>query len=258
MIGFCTQYREADAEGVSALAADEVRLWCVPLDADVSTIARLASVLDAEETARAGRFRFPEHRNDFVVARGLLRHLLGHFLSATPSQVAFSYGVHGKPELTSNSALRFNISHSGRLVLYAFALNRELGVDIEHHREMSDLDDIARRFFSAAEVEDLLALPPSDRSLAFFRCWTRKESFIKAIGDGLYLPLDSFRVSLRPQEPAAILAVRLGEKEKWFLADVTPCEDYSAALMVQGGPVKITAYWARSADELVGLLAGLS
>ena len=118
-------YRDAQPEGLTALVPGEVRLWCVALDASPPALERLASVLDANETIRAGRFRFDKHRAEFITARGLLRHLLGRFSGVSPAEVTFSYGPHGKPELSSNRTLRFNLSHSGSLVLYAFAFNRE-------------------------------------------------------------------------------------------------------------------------------------
>ena len=119
---------------------------------------------------------------------------------------------------------------------------------------MNDLDDLARRFFAASEVDDLLSLPPQERPDAFFRCWTRKESFVKAVGDGLYLPLDSFRVSLRAGEPAAILEAPSGKAERWNLRDVTPLEGYSAALTARGEPETLTAFRSAGASRLLGLV----
>ncbi len=247
-------YREACDEGFSELATGETRLWCVGLEATLKALERLEAVLDPEEILRANRFRFAEHRRAFVIARGLLRCLLAQFSGTAAHQVRFSYGPRGKPAFQSDRGLRFNVSHSGDLVLYAFALDRELGVDIEKHRNMSDLIGVAERFFAPAEVSNLLSLPPAERPAAFFRCWTRKESFVKAMGDGLYLPLDSFQVSLQPDEPAAIVQVSGCQESRWRLADVTPAEGYSAALVTEGVPSVLTGFRSQDATQLLALL----
>jgi len=250
-------YREAHPDGLMELADGEVRLWCVTLNAPEESLAKLASVLDEAETERAARFRFPRHREEFVAARGLLRHLLARFSGDAPGGVRFSYGPHGKPELPPHESLRFNLSHSGNMALYAFARNCEVGVDIERQREMGDLEGVAKRFFAEQEFNDLMALRPDERSAAFFRCWTRKESFVKAVGDGLYLPLDSFRVSLRAGAPAAILAAPPGKTEGWQMTDVTPLEGYAAALVTNGHSKTISAFRSAGPSELLALLTEL-
>jgi 4'-phosphopantetheinyl transferase len=254
MTGPLLSYREAHDDGLSRLANREARLWCVGLEATAAAFDRLQAVLDPEEILRANRFRFAEHRRAFVIARGVLRCLLARYSGTPRRDVRFSYGLRGKPALRNDRALRFNVSHSGHLVLYGFALDRELGVDIEQHRDMSDLVDVAKRFFAPAEVSTLLSLPPNERSAAFFRCWTRKESFVKAVGDGLSIPLDSFQVSLRPDEPAAIVDVAGRKEANWCLTDVTPVERYSAALVTEGMPSIVTGFRCRDATELLRLL----
>src|SRR5262249_7235080 len=161
----------------------------VRLRAPDSVTARYAELLAADESSRAGRFAFDHLRHSFTLARGAMRILLGHCLNAPPESIVFAYGAKGKPSLAAPSRVRFNTSHSGDLALFAATLDCELGVDIEHARAMPDLEEIATRFFSAEEKSDLLALPPDQREAAFFRCWTRKEAYIKAIGDGLAVPL---------------------------------------------------------------------
>jgi 4'-phosphopantetheinyl transferase len=237
------------------LSLGEVRLWCVGLRSNPNALARLSSVLETDEADRANRFRFPEHRDHFLTARGLLRFLLGDALGVAPNKLRFLYGARGKPRLAFETPLRFNLSHSGSLVLYAFALDRELGVDVEQHREMTDLERVARRFFAVKEVADLLSLAAEERSTAFFRCWTRKESFVKAVGDGLYIPLDSFCVSLLANEPAAIENGPAGTTEQWILTDVTPQDGYAAALTTEGKPARLTAFRSTDASGLLELLS---
>lgn len=228
-----------------------MHVWCLRLCAAPSTLENLRVALNDEERDRADRFRFPLHRDQFVIARGALRHLLARFLGIAAGDVKFQYAPKGKPECQSDRALRFNLSHSGDMAIYAFVRNREVGIDIEQHREMKDLEAIAKRFFAAGEIEHLMSLAPADRSDAFFRCWTRKEAFIKAIGDGLSLPLDSFRVSLLPGQPVSILDTPAEQREKWQLIDVTPCTGYSAALAIETGPLVLKVFNAKNIDDLL-------
>lgn len=227
-----------------------MRVWCLRLSAGSSTVERFRLVLNDEERNRADRFRFPQHRDQFVLARGALRHLLGGLLSTAPGDVELQYAPKGKPQCKTDPTLRFNLSHSGEMAMYAFARNREVGIDVEQHREMRDLEAVAKRFFASGEVEDLMSLPSAGRLEAFFRCWTRKEAFIKAIGDGLSLPLHSFRVSVLPEQPVLILDAPPAQHQLWQLADVTPCGGYSAALVTEQGPLAINQFPAITAEQL--------
>jgi 4'-phosphopantetheinyl transferase len=218
---------------------DDIHVWHAGLDRDEKVLGQLESTLSLEEKARADRFHFVNDRNRFVVARGLLRELLGGYLHQTPSSLEFSYGLHGKPFLSGKNAsigLCFNLSHSSGVVVYAIARQRNLGIDVEHIKPESAGEDIARRYFSAREVKDLQTLPPEARTDGFFHCWTRKEAYLKATGMGLQIPLDSFAVSLLPGEPARFLA---GVKPRWQLAAFHPAEGYMAAVVYDGAPSSI-------------------
>jgi 4'-phosphopantetheinyl transferase len=183
----------------------------------------------------------------FIVARAVLRMILGRYLQIEPKQVQFSYGYHGKPELAErlgDTELRFNLAHSHELALYAFTRGREIGVDIEYLRFIPDAEQIAASFFSAGEIAALQALPANQRQMAFFACWTSKEAYVKAVGKGLALPLDQFEVSLAPGEPAGLLNVKgaPGEAPRWSLNTWTPAPGYVAALAVKGRNWQPT-YW---------------
>ncbi len=152
-----------------------------------------------------------------------------------PDAIELSYGARGKPALAPHSAaadLRFNLAHCDEVAVYAFSYGREVGVDVEAVRLLEDADDMAARFFSAREKTAYLALDPRDRPLGFFNCWTRKEAFIKALGDGLYYPLDRFDVSLAPGEPARLLRVEgtPGDRCGWFLDGFAPAPGHVAAI----------------------------
>ena len=199
-----------------------------------------------DEKTRAERFHFEEDRKRFIVRRGILRTILGGYLGVDPDQVQFAYGKNEKPELAdsfANGEIRFNLSHSGEVALYAFTRDREIGVDIEHIREISDMEQVSNRFFSLRENEVLHILSESKKREAFFNCWTRKEAYIKAIGDGLSCPLDSFDVSLVPGEPARLQRIE-GDSEaalRWSIQDLETENGFTAAFAVKG-PIERVQY----------------
>jgi 4'-phosphopantetheinyl transferase len=218
---------------------DEIHVWHAALDRGEENLGQLEATLSPEEKARADRFHFANDRNRFVVARGLLRELLGRYLHQVPAGLEFSYGQHGKPALSgenASSGLSFNLSHSSALVVYAFSKKRNLGIDVEHVQRENAGEGIATRYFSAREVNDLRTLPPDARVEGFFHCWTRKEAYLKATGMGLQIPLDSFAVSLLPGQPVQFLG---GVQPCWHLAAYHPAEGYVAAVVYDGAPSSI-------------------
>ena len=225
--------------------AGDIHVWHATLDREESALAQLADVLSPDEKARADRFRFAKDRNHFTVARGMLRELLGAYLQQAPAGLEFSYGQHGKPALAGQNAstgLCFNLSHSFGMAVFAFARGRNLGIDVERVEPESTGEDIARRFFSLREVSDLRSLPPAARPEAFFRCWTRKEAYIKALGTGLHTPLDGFSVSLLPGQPAQFLG---GVDPCWHMSAFNPAEGYAAAVVYDGAPCSVNFMGSR-------------
>ena len=198
---------------------------------------RMTQLLSRQEIDRAGRFHFPHHRKHFIAARSVLRFLLSRLSGIDPHRIKFAYTQHEKPYLPE-SRLNFNISHTDNLALMAFSLDRRVGVDIEHIRSTIDETQIARRFFARSEFEEYLAVPQARRMQAFYNAWTRKEAYIKAIGDGLTFPLHDFRVSLKPEEPAQLIAVRSDPEEaaRWKLVAVDPGSGMTGALMADQLP----------------------
>jgi 4'-phosphopantetheinyl transferase len=198
----------------------------------------LAEVLSQDERARAERYHFEADRKRSIIGRGLSRLLLGHCLGESPGHLQFSYNPFGKPALAPGHVrpLQFNISHSGEWVLIALAVNRPLGVDVERKREEMATEAIAERFFSPAECSALAALPPALRCAAFFSCWTRKEAYLKARGDGLSLPLDQFDVAFVPGASPRLIATRHDptEAQRWTLSELQVGCNYAAALAVEG------------------------
>jgi len=230
--------------GPLVLPEDEVQLWRVDLETVRANESRWQKLLSADESARASRFHFPRDRQSFVASRAVLRIILAGYLSAEPNELSFSYSNKEKPSLGpahAGSNVMFNVTHSGEIALLAFTRWREIGVDVEQVRRDFDVEGIARRFFSTHEQEQLAALPVEERVDSFFRCWTRKEAYIKATGDGLSLPLSQFDVSLRMEETNALLATRPdgSEASRWLLREVSAGPGYIAAICVRGQDWKL-------------------
>lgn len=220
------------------LSEGDVQLWLADQDQPPKLVESLRRTLSVDEIERASRFRFERDRLHFTVARGILRQMLGTLLEIDASRVRFRYSEYGKPSLSGefdSSRLKFNISHSRGRLLMAFAIGREIGVDIEHIRPDLASYEIAERFFSASEVQRLRSLPSAFHTEAFFNCWTRKEAYIKAIGEGLSCPLDKFDVTLAPEEPARLLATRVQglSADLWVMGTVDAGECYKAAMVAE-------------------------
>jgi 4'-phosphopantetheinyl transferase len=226
-----------------SLATGDVHVWRVELNQPEPLLEKFRETLEEQELDRASRFHFEKHRRHFTAGRGVLRQLLSQYLGTKPEQLRLSYGAYGKPALNGehkDSRLRFNMSHSHEVALFAFAEDRELGVDVEHIRTDFASEEVARRFFSRREVETFNALPQHDQVAAFFKCWTRKEAFIKVIGKGLSQPLDKFDVTLGL--PAALLWVSGDDASRWSLYDLEVGGDYAGALAVEGQVSRIRCW----------------
>jgi 4'-phosphopantetheinyl transferase len=214
---------------------NEVQVWAVWLTASETVLTHYWNDLSADERTRAGRFRFEELRQRYILSRGALRALLGYYTRCKRKDLVLSYGPKGKPFLPACARLQFNTSHSANLALYAFAPGTELGVDIEQIRPFDGLESIASRFFCVREISDLLSLSPESRVPAFFRCWTRKEAYIKAAGDGLSLSLDAFQVTLLSQDQPLLASTQSTWNNcAWVLHHLDPAPGYVGALAHEG------------------------
>ncbi len=222
--------------GIPLPGGGEVHLWSVDLAPGDVAVKELQPLLDPEERRRAERFRFDRHRRRFIVRRARLRQLVAGYQGGEPAAVRFAYGERGKPSLAGGGELAFNLSDSKDLALYAFARGLELGVDVEVPKPMSDALAISERFFADAEREVLRQVAERRRVEAFFHCWTRKEAYIKAIGEGLAEPLDNFCVTFDPPEPARFLHVggSAGEAAAWTLHHLVPAPGAVGALAYRG------------------------
>jgi 4'-phosphopantetheinyl transferase len=232
-------WRSAPADQV--LDAGDVHVWRLRLVPPQP----LDHTLDADERDRAARFYFERDRVVFTSVRGVLRTLAGRYLGWPAADIAFGYGARGKPYLArpAGDSLRFNVSHSGAYALLAFARGREVGVDVEQRRALPDLRSLAETSFSSREYAAWCALAPDVQPEAFFTCWTRKEAFIKATGEGIS-QLGDFDVSLGPGEPPRILRIAglQLDQPRWSIHDLPAIAEHAAALVTEGRPEHIRCW----------------
>jgi 4'-phosphopantetheinyl transferase len=221
------------------LGRGEIHIWRASLELPAPDLQHLRDTLTPDEISRAGRFHFRRDHDHFIAGRGSLRAILSRYLAVGPAEIRFGYGPYGKPELVGaicQQPFLFNLSHSHDLALFAIAAGRRVGVDVEYARSDVEFAAVAERFFSPAEQTVIRALTGRQQQAAFYNCWTRKEAFLKARGDGITYPLDQFDVSLAPGEPAALLRTHADPQEaaRWSLQALAPGSGYVAAVAAEG------------------------
>ncbi|WP_298500408.1 4'-phosphopantetheinyl transferase superfamily protein [uncultured Algibacter sp.] len=213
-----------------------VHLWVLNLNNSNKKITFLNNYLSENETLKASKFKFNKDKNCSIITRGALRLLSGKYLNLNPKNIKFKYGKYGKPDFDFETNLKFNVSHSGNMAVIGFVLNDDIGIDVEKIKTDFDVFDIVSNYFSSLEIESLKELPAIEQVKGFYRCWTRKESFIKAKAKGLSFPLDSFSVSLDSDEKVELLETKWDKNEKdlWKLFPFSPEEGYLGAVSVKG------------------------
>jgi|SRR5271165_1520084 len=214
-------------------APGEVDLWRIELDCAATSLAALRAALSQEELERAARFRSRELSDRWTVARGALRCILAMYSQSEPSSLVLKPGPKGKPELVGHERVSFNLSHTGGLALLAIAGSGRIGVDAEILRPGIEVAELSRRFLAPAEADEILGLPNDAQLAAFFACWTRKEALVKALGGGLSVPLDRFRVTVQADQPPRLISADWEESTQWTLVDVSEA-GIAAALAVEG------------------------
>lgn len=216
------------------LLTTEVHVWVANLRVIEADLDIFFQTLSPVECQRAKRFRFEHDRNDFVVARGILRSLLSTYLECDPAEVQFTYSDRGKPELANNqSGIQFNVSHSNGMALYVIGRDRLVGVDLESYRPIADLEQLAKRFFSQTEYEVLTSLDASRKPDAFFHLWTCKEAYLKATGEGL-IKLSTAELCFDTAQPFQIVGLQAQASREWSLVQFQPFSNFVAAVAVQG------------------------
>lgn len=227
-----------------------IDIWCWDLDRSPTELSALRPLLSEDENVRAARFVFDRDRHRFIVGRAVLRRILGRYLAKDPAGLQFSYNGFGKPWLTGDRAwsLHFNLSHAGGVAALAVSHLHEIGIDIEERKPLKE--DIARRFFSTAEYSELRELSGRNYVEAFYRCWTRKEAFVKAYGEGLSLDLASFDVTLLKGEAPRLLRLA-GDAEapsQWRMANVSAGPNLAGAVAACTGGAEISLRYRRLRD----------
>lgn len=223
---------------VFCLSSEQVHIWSFQHQKEVANKQLFFSWLSADETKKASQYASPELQERFGLSRGFLRALLSCYLRTEPKELQFSYGHFGKPQIVQPEGVpkcTFSLTHSGALTLCAVTLEREIGLDVEQMRFVPDMTEIAENFFSAQESAALRALPPAQQQQSFFRCWTAKEAFAKATGEGLSRAMSSFVVSFSPPESLSIVSIEGSSKRagEWRLCELQPAEGFQGTLAIK-------------------------
>ena len=223
----------------AGLAIDQVNVWHIRVNDQIARVSELREFLSEDEVTAARRFRFECDQQRYVVVRGILRRLLASCLSEEPARLQFRYGAYGKPELAPewiSSGLQFNVSHSGDMAIFAVTRDRAVGIDLEHVRPRSSLEQLAERLFSPRDLLAWHALPSNDRLVAFYRSWTWKESYLKATGRGLSGELDGFTIQLVPNGGLQLPDEWCDQRESrhWSFAPLNPAPGYIGMVAAEG------------------------
>jgi 4'-phosphopantetheinyl transferase len=221
------------------LTQNQVEIWLVNIPEHINRSVWYETLLNDEEREKADRFYFAKDRLRYVITHGILRRLISQYVAIPPKELVFLKNPFGKPYISpviNTQKIQFNISHSKEGIIIAISKGNELGVDLEFARDTIPILEIAQRFFSPYEYQVLLATPASFRLLSFYRCWTRKEAFIKAKGKGLSIPLDSFDVTVSPDQPPQLIRSSLdpSDLEKWKLREIDTWPNYLATICIEG------------------------
>lgn len=226
---------------------DETHVWCSQLSTLCPHSDAFARVLSSAERSTAA---IPARDSDRLMSscsKGMLRTILGAYLGKHPKDLDFNFGPYGKPILIGNPELSFNLAHSGEVILIAISgQGNSIGVDLEFRREIEEWRSLAARYFHTEEVAELLTMSPEEGQSAFFDCWTRKEAITKALGMGLSLPLDSFRVTVARRLHAQLLDdSRLPRRgQPWLLSLLELSSSYAATVAVTGArPPRSVRHW---------------
>jgi len=236
-----------EASQSSTIDFGEVHIFCISMKQSDFCIREFSHILSSNEDRKRDRLHFPDDRDRYVIRHGALREILGSYLNIPACDVDIDYAKYGKPKTAENSAsswLQFNLTSSRDLALIAVTCLNHIGVDIEYIIDDFPYMDVASKHFSSGEMKQLNSLPEESRKRAFFDCWTRKEAYIKARGEGLYNPLDRFEVSICPGDRAQLLQHDEDPKEalRWSLQNVDLGSQYAAAFAIEG-QVSNYKYW---------------
>jgi 4'-phosphopantetheinyl transferase len=229
------------------LNANEIHVWCAAISSFRGKIRSFEVILSPDEQERATSFRFSQHRDSYVIRRGILRTILSRYLRRAPSEIEFSYGSTGKPTITKPTelgSLHFNDSHSEDLAIYAMARACDVGVDVEYLKPIPNLKDILPSCFSPREIERLRNLTAERQVEAFYTGWICKEAVLKATGEGIGRGMTHLEVLVNFSHETEILEIRRESEglPNWLLRSVRPAAGYLAAIAYQHPELNLTFY----------------
>ncbi len=229
-----------------SLVDGSVHVWSADLNRSTAEVDEMYEWLSPDEQERSHRFISKSLTDSYVVSHAILREILGRYLNQDPASLVFEKTPHGKPYLNGQN-LTFNMTHTQGVALYAIAL-QPVGIDIECLSRAVEVEEIAKRFFTPSEYQLLLMLPVEQRQQAFYRCWTRKEAFIKAMGEGLTYGLDKFEVDFMKDQNCLISIENSTAKAKeWDLMALNYSAEHTAALALKGAIKNLSAWgWSRA------------
>lgn len=215
---------------------NNVHIWQLNISQTKNHHEYFNNLLSKDEKLKVERFKFKKDKITSVMARGVLRVLFSKYLDCLIDDIIFKYGEYGKPELANNKTIKFNVSHSGEMIVIAFCNDYDIGIDVEYIKRDFNVFDIVDNYFSKQEIKALHKIPNNQQTEAFFRGWTRKEAFIKAKSQGLSFPLDSFSISIDTDENAELYETTWDNNEKnlWNIVPFETHKDYKAAFAVKG------------------------
>lgn len=232
--------------GVEHALKKETHIWRVNLDPPADTVDKLACVLSSDERKRADGFYFNKHRRRFIVCRGVLRHILKHYLQIDAEEIVFDYTARGKPVLAADNnsyGLSFNLSHSSELALVSITRERSVGIDLEILRSGIKSKQLARRYFCRDEYLRIDDFEDDRHRYFFYGFWTLKEAYLKATGEGLAnlqnvqikgFPWGNPTLRVNRNEPSGFPG--------WYLFSFMPSEGYMAALALEGKKNAVTFF----------------
>ncbi len=228
-----------------SLSKDHIDIWLCELKQLSGDINNFYSILSEDERGRADKLKVEDKKQQYIITRGALRQRLGLLANIDPKDFVFDYLEHGKPVLNNDARFKditFNISHSNDLALIAVAQKQNIGIDIEKINHESDHQALMTRFFSKAEQAEFQTMLDANKARAFCACWTRKEAFIKAVGDGVSYGLDSFDVTVDPDKQALEINLHKPSEETWSAINLPINDDYMACLVSNGGDVDVRCW----------------
>jgi 4'-phosphopantetheinyl transferase len=227
------------------LQNNDVHIWRTNLNLETELVKKSIKILSLDERKRAERYKFEKHRNYFIVARSTLRKILSNYLNLEPDRIKFDYSDRGKPSLSDchqQENLQFNLSHSQELALYAFTKNKKIGIDLEYCRPMPDAESIAKRFFSTNEYKWISSFSSNTQQEAFFRCWTAKEAYLKATGEGIAGSLEKIEIDLTGKN---LFKLKESDREisNWLLYTFIPEVNYLATVAVESQAIDLSYFY---------------